>query len=341
MSDKLEKMDVINTIYRSLLGREMNPFERSACEQVEMSDPSHVAALVDGAIRSDEFFSRHFELFFQKLIPKPIFVIARTPLGQEIIVDLHQLHLGFSMAAGHFEPDEVSVLKNIVKRDMLAVDIGANIGFYTLMLAGLVGDAGKVIAFEPVPDSRSKLSISVTRNRLDHIVQIESCALSSSNGQVQIVHDIDTINIGGAHISEDAGLLPREGTVCHTVTTRKLDEFQFNRRIDFIKMDVEGAEGLVVRGAVSTLRRDMPVMLVEFNDSQLRAVSKLSSEALAAEYLALGYRLFKFAGNGRIAAMCELVGQEVTRLLAPTGIFNCLLIPSTMVDRYQHLMAGE
>jgi FkbM family methyltransferase len=339
MTKALTKLEVIDTIYHCLLGRHLNPTERASCEQTDMSITGNVAALVNSVIKSQEFFVRHRESLFHQLIPKSIIVTARTPLGQELIVDLHQLHLGFAMAAGHFEPNEVSIIKNIVKRDMFVVDIGANIGFYTVMFASLVGDAGRVVAFEPVPDSRSKLTASVIRNRLEHIVEIETVALSDTIGQVRIVHAIDTVNIGGAHISTDPAEFDRAEIATHMVNTRRLDDYRFNRRIDFIKMDIEGAEGLVLRGADATLRRDMPVMLVEFNEQQLRKVSNTKSEILATQYRSIGYDLFRFAGNSRITAIADGTDQ-IAKLLTGNGIFNCLAIPRKDVDQFRHLIAS-
>jgi FkbM family methyltransferase len=339
MTEALTKLEVVDTIYHCMLGRHLNATERASWERTDMSMTDNVAALVNTVFKSEEFFARHREALFRQLIPKSIIVTARTPLGQDLIVDLHQLHLDFAIAAGHFEANEVSIIKNIVKRDMFVIDIGANIGFYTVMFAGLVGDAGMVVAFEPVPDSRSKLTASVTRNRLEHIVEIEPVALSDTIGQVRIVHAIDTLNIGSAHISTDPAEFERAEIAAHMVNTRRLDDYRFNRRIDFIKMDIEGAEGLVLQGADATLRRDMPVMLVEFNEQQLRTVSSTKSEILAAQYRSMGYDLFRFACNSRIAAIAD-DDEQITKLLASSGIFNCLAIPRKDVDQYRHLVVA-
>jgi hypothetical protein len=104
-------------------------------------------------------------------------------------------------------------------------------------------------------------------------------------------------------------------------------------------MDIEGAEGLVLQGADATLRRDMPVMLVEFNEQQLRTVSNTRSEILAGQYRSMGYDLFSFAGNTRIAAIAD-GNVQIAKLLAPNGIFNCLAIPRKGVDQYRHLIVA-
>ena len=337
MSQYHDKLDTIDTVYRCLLGRGLNAEERLACADVEFTGQQHAAALVEAVVRSDEFFMRHREHLFRKLIPSSMLVVARTPLGQELIVDLHQLHLGFSMAAGHYEPEEVAVLKNLIRRDMVVVDVGANIGFYTLMLAALVGDSGQVMAFEPVPDSRAKLAASVARNRLDHIVRIEPCALSDKPGTTRIVHDADTSNVGGAHMAPSSGGLP-PGVVGHAVEMRCLDEFEFPLGVHFIKMDVEGAEGLVLRGGLRVLRTHRPLLMIEFNDAQLRLVSRINSELLAAEYRKLGYKLYRFVGGGKVAAVREPIGSEIAALLAHSGIFNALLIPEGGEPGCRHLI---
>lgn len=146
---------------------------------------------------------------------------------------------------GTYERDKVHLLSRFVKPGMVAYDIGANAGYYTLLLSRLVGPSGKVYSFEPLPANLVNLTHHVLENRLTncHVVQ---GAASDRNGLApfQIAASSSMGSIGGA----DSAL---------QVSTFTLDSLVESASLpppDFVKMDVEGAEGLVLAGALDILR---------------------------------------------------------------------------------------
>lgn len=81
-----------------------------------------------------------------------------------------------------YEQGESRLLQRFLKRGMICMEIGANQGFYTILLAKLVGDEGKVCAFEPVPEEFRKLKMNLWLNKCANRVVLENCALSSREG---------------------------------------------------------------------------------------------------------------------------------------------------------------
>jgi FkbM family methyltransferase len=155
---------------------------------------------------------------------------------------------------------EVHELPRLVEAGSTAVDVGAHIGDYTYSLCRAVGSAGRVIAVEPLPDLARLLTRATEHLGLP--VTVVNCALSSKDGEADLL-------IPTEHGRRKAGYstLERrdvEGKTCR-VAVRKLDDVcrDVSGRISFIKIDVEGHELEVLRGAVDTLNRHHPNLLIE------------------------------------------------------------------------------
>jgi len=147
---------------------------------------------------------------------------------------------------------ELLQLEKLVKRGELALDIGSNIGVYTYELRRLTGH---VIAFEPNP-TLAALIRSVSTAGVD----VREVALSSEDGTAELSIPLDPAR-GHGWASVVPGFV--QGPVEKlSVSTRRLDGLNLDR-IAFIKIDVEGAELLVLDGAKETLARDLPVLLIE------------------------------------------------------------------------------
>lgn len=143
---------------------------------------------------------------------------------------------------------EFAFLERFLRPGDLAVDVGANVGAYTLFLAKLVGPAGEVIACEPDPRNLERLRANVERNGLRQ-VEIEALAIGAAPGEVNFATGLDSIG----HVASEGAA----GSLRVPVTT--LDALCARRRPAFIKVDVEGFEPEVVAGANELMTAGVPL----------------------------------------------------------------------------------
>ena len=153
-------------------------------------------------------------------------------------------------------------MARLVKPGMNVVDVGANHGYYTLMFACLVGEAGRVAAVEPHPEVAVLLKRSVELNGFSDRTVVFQQAAGDVDGR--------KVFLGSPpNEPKNAHLLPRDaeaGAGRHRVRIAKVDTLLKSwDRVDFLKIDVEGAEEAAVGGMMEIIRRDRPSILLEFN----------------------------------------------------------------------------
>jgi FkbM family methyltransferase len=172
-----------------------------------------------------------------------------------------QYHMGL-LDRGVFESEETRVVMDSVQPGHVAIDAGANYGWYTTLLSRLVGPAGAVHAFEAMPSTTAILQKNCMLNSCDNVL-INQCALGDHVGTT-VIYD----HPGGA--SGDASLfplMPRKGRP-FTCEMQTLDNYFMQKGLsqcDFIKCDIEGAELLFLKGARRVLRQHQPTILLEIN----------------------------------------------------------------------------
>jgi len=154
---------------------------------------------------------------------------------------------------GIYELRKQQALRRLVAPGMTVCDIGANAGFYTLGLARLVGERGRVIAFEPLPRNLAKIRRHLSLNHLTN-VELNDCALADVTGTLRFTEGESDFT---GRISTEGGDLE--------VRSIRLDEFLEKRSLSdpaLLKIDVEGAEDLVLEGAQELLRRAHPILVL-------------------------------------------------------------------------------
>lgn len=165
---------------------------------------------------------------------------------------------------GQFERDAMDFLSHYLKPGMIVFDVGANIGVYSLLSAKYVGKRGAVHAFEPTPDTFARLRANVELNGFKPI-HLNQLAVTEKSG-MSMLHLYEQNAMNSLAAQDWAGKL--FGQV--TVKTISLDEYvNANNlpRVDLLKVDVEGAELLVLKGAYGLLSgANPPVVLCEFAD---------------------------------------------------------------------------
>lgn len=164
------------------------------------------------------------------------------------------------IGTGSFEPESMSAVSRLVREGDVILDVGANIGYYTVRFAKLVGAGGRVIAAEPTRHYRNILERNVAENGLTN-VQILDYGFSDRAEAVRI-----DIGPSSATMHSPAGfdrVLFQE-----TIKISRLDDVADSlglQRLDFVKIDVDGHEPFVLRGAWAVLRRYSPIILMEIS----------------------------------------------------------------------------
>ncbi len=167
---------------------------------------------------------------------------------------------------------EISFFSKYIPKGGVVVDAGACLGDHTATYAELVGPTGFVFAFEPHPDTCEALRLNF---QAAHNVVVSNVALGSAHTDASMNL---SPNIGASYIAPEGCLVPM----------RKLDEYSFPR-LDFVHLDCEGMEVDVIWGAIKTIAKFKPVMVLEVNHDCLARYGQ--SEKELAEILGiLGYR---------------------------------------------------
>ena len=168
---------------------------------------------------------------------------------------------------------------------MTAVDIGANIGFHTILTASLVGSDGHALAFEPNTENCRLIMLSASENGFEHI-EVFPIALP-----MRLVPCVSSPAIGSN------GYLLRSGrdTLLHPncviVPAVRLDDMIGDRNVDFIKADIEGAEYRALTGATRIITRNRPIITSEFSLEMLGRVSGIKGADYLRWICSLGYRI--------------------------------------------------
>jgi len=167
---------------------------------------------------------------------------------------------------GEWEPQVAHVLRRYLTAGSVFVDIGANVGWHSAVGSSTVGPTGRVYAIEPNPENARLIGHTVQRNNLTN-VELLPFALSERTGFAAFRTAIGSN--GGFAGGNDPSFIDHAVTI---VPTLRFDDLNI-AHVDVIKMDVEGAEPMVMRGAVEVIERDHPVIVFEFSCEMTQRVS--------------------------------------------------------------------
>ena len=161
---------------------------------------------------------------------------------------------------GGYEPERQAEFARLIRKGDVVLDVGANVGFYSLLGAVLAGREGRVIAFEPVGENVAHLRRHLSLNELEDRVEVIEAAVANrpglrrfTTGEYRATGKLD----GGGDIEIPAVSLDD-----------MMDEGRLSR-VDFIKIDVEGAELEVLEGAMEMLKRFRPRLVVELHNPEM------------------------------------------------------------------------
>lgn len=204
-------------------------------------------------------------------------VSIQSGLGEGLVMKL-DLPNERSYYLGLHEIDTQEALQRIVRPGMTAYNVGAHIGFFTLVLARLVGETGEVVAFEPNPRIHARLEENVRLNRFQSRVRIEVQAVSDLDGTAMLSLSLSDTQ---ARFADLPHVEPGEVT---PVPCTRIDSYvdAGNRAPDFLLIDAEHAEGRVLRGCTNLLRQRRPPILIEIHG--LAAIHETWNELVKHRY---------------------------------------------------------
>lgn len=195
--------------------------------------------------------------------------------------------VGIEVLKNTFELTLANALLSKLKKGMTVLDIGANIGYYTVLMANRVGDSGRVIAFEPNPVVYDELKANIELNRFKN-VEIMNIALSNTTGESVFFFPAEGREAHGSMRSNNTFTSTR----IEYVKTDRLDDVLIwcgINKVDLIKMDVEGAELLVMRGANDLLTGKLkPIIFFECAENQCSSFGFRVFDVLS-EIVSFGY----------------------------------------------------
>lgn len=163
-----------------------------------------------------------------------------------------------------FEAGEQRALRALLAPGQRVLDVGANVGLYTVIMARAVGPAGHVWSFEPSPATAARLQENVRLNRLQNVT-VAAAAVGETEGEVELLEfpdGQDVYNSVGARERPAEGVRAVRGVRVPAVTLDAYAAREGIKRVSVLKVDVEGAEERVLRGAVGLLRRSPGVVVL-------------------------------------------------------------------------------
>ena len=219
-----------------------------------------------------------------------------------------------SVLQGNFEMAERKFVERFLQPGMTVLDVGAYSGLYTLTASVRVGRKGRVIAFEPSPYQRKRLRVHVWLNRCSN-VRIEKAAIGSKEVE-EVLFSVRGRSAGYSGLRPPA---VKASTQPIPVRVTTLDSYLRQNSVgsvDFIKIDVEGGELDVFKGAVDLLRQQTrPVILCELEDVRTAAWGYKAKEA-ATFVESFGFRWFRPLLSGGLASLGDSCAQYERNFVA-------------------------
>ena len=278
--------------YRLFLGREPEPDGWEA-GKAAVSRRIPVHRLADGFLDSREFRSR------RRVLNEPV-QIELT--GFKMYIRQGDWSVGVHIARDlAYEPHVAREIRSVLSEGDVFVDIGANIGYFALLAAAVVGDSGKVIAFEPNPSNCELIQLSMLANDFHNISVQQTAVLDKAQAVA--------LEVEGSNAAIADGIQEDDLVVEAVVLD---DVLQGESKIDVIKMDIEGSEARALRGMTSLIRKHHPVIFTEFYPVHLENKSRVIPEDYLGNLQSLDYDLFILHRNGKRTPLPQTSEQIMT-----------------------------
>ncbi len=225
--------------------------------------------------------------------------LALTHRGHKIYLDTRDIGMTPHIALhGTWEDEVEAALARLVKPRQRIIEVGANMGYHTLAMAHGIGPGGDLHAIEANPQALALLRATLMVNGLDKVTTVHGVAALDQAGDVEF--DADPNHIGSGHWALPAGEA-RGYTTRFTVPAVTLDELLLDRigRMDLLRMDAEGSEPQVLRGAARLIANSPNLrILTEWAPGMM--VVRTDIDALVAWLDGMGFRFWRIGPHGRL-----------------------------------------
>jgi len=284
--------------YRLILGRNPDSAGWTGWTTAMREGHTPLDIVVFGFLCSPEFQSRRKNYPALPESDKEVNLKAVDAQGFQLYVAPGDWDIGKSISENHtWEPPMTAALQKHLRQGMVFLDIGANIGYFTMLAAQAVGPSGQVFSFEASQANASLIYLSARLNKFDN-VHIFPFALASSRG----TWVYESFSSNGRLVPFDANfqLLPGR-TLVYAMPLDGLLHDQ--KRVDVIKIDIEGAEYMALEGAKELLRRCRPVIFSEFSPFQLKSTSGKSGRDYLELLRSLNYDICLLSHTGETSSV--------------------------------------
>lgn len=214
-------------------------------------------------------------------------LVQKLPLW--FVAELKRIHYRRLIKKGRFVSPEVEFTKiaGLINQNDWVIDIGANVGHYVLRFSNLVGNNGRVFAFEPIPLTFSLLSNNVHLADLNNVTLVNA-AVSDRMGEVGF--SVPDNNYYQSHLAEDGSI--------RVVAVSLLNFFEgTGKKISFVKIDAEGCDALIIKSSTSFFEWHRPIIMAEINSK----TAKMLADGI------VNYKAYRFEGSHN----CFLLPDEI------------------------------
>jgi FkbM family methyltransferase len=290
--------DDIRYAYRLLLGREPDPEGFATYSRLIRTRSISAENLAETIMGSQEFLVRHDRSTTPAEVQLDGYSIFVRPIDHDIGQPILETH--------RYEPHVTHAVRELLRNGDTFVDVGANIGFFAALAASIVGEAGKVVAVEPMDKNVQLIHATVWRNGF-HQIEILPYAASDARAQLPMTTGAGTSNGQVSRTGES-----RELPVLFAQAKRLDDLLTDLRRLDLLKIDIEGYELRALRGFESGLARHRPTLLTEFHPKCMRENAGTVPEEYLAFLIAYGSRveILHHDGSCVVCADADAVMRE-------------------------------
>jgi len=202
-----------------------------------------------------------------------------------------------------YEKSEQEFTSLVLKKGDYFVDIGANIGLFSLIAANIVGDTGKVFSFEPTPLIFNRLKKNVNLNRLYNI-QCKNIGLSNDSGLLKLNISNNGYDAWNSFALLESEKLQSQIDVLVSTLDKELDGVDLSK-VKLVKIDAEGWEKFIIQGAVNLFTNYSPIVIVEFTETNTFAAGYMVQE-IYDQMISFGFRWFSFESNKLVPASKKL-----------------------------------